>query len=246
MSIKVLLADDEEHVRQELEHIINQNEHFQIEGLAATGTEALQLLTTLKPDAVFLDIEMPGLTGIEIGNIINQMKEPPIIVYVTAYENYALEAFKVNALGYILKPISSEDVLSKIGLIQQLLIKSPPENQIHEQKSQSEIITYKDQNKFHIFEQRDIILAYAKDRSVYLRVKGKDYLYNQTLTTLESKLNAADFFRCHRNYLINIREINEITSWFNGTYLVTMKNAEDLNIIVSRTRMKEFKQKINL
>lgn len=248
MSIKVLIADDEEHVRIELEHIISRSKEFEILSLATNGTEALRLLTELKPDVVFLDIDMPGLNGIEVGNIVKEMKNPPFIVYVTAYEQYALDAFKVNAIGYILKPISSKAVLNKLDLIKQYILKPAQEknSSLDAKVHFNDRLSYKKDDRYVFFEQKDIILAYAKERSVYLRVKGTDYLYNNSLSSLANKLNKNYFFKCHRNYIINILEIQEVISWFNGTYLLDMNHSDGLNVIVSRNKVKDFKKLINL
>ena len=191
---------------------------------------------------------MPGLNGIEVGNIIHKMENPPYIVYVTAYDNFAFEAFQVNAVGYILKPISSQKVMSKIETVKNMILKNNLESQAGVMDS-SEVKTriyYKYNERFVFFDQEDLLYAYSKDREVYLRINGKDHLYNQSLTTLEEKLDSRLFFRCHRSYIVRVDAIREIVPWFNGTYLINMNENKESNIPVSRSKVKELKEWLDL
>src|SRR5690554_2004041 len=123
MKIRTLIADDEAHVREELEYIISKNDSFELIESASSGAQALKSIAEHQPALVLLDIEMPGLNGIEVGNIIHKMENPPYIVYVTAYDNFALEAFQVNAVGYVLKPISNQKVMSKLEAVKKMILK---------------------------------------------------------------------------------------------------------------------------
>ncbi|WMJ76879.1 MULTISPECIES: LytR/AlgR family response regulator transcription factor [unclassified Sedimentibacter] len=238
--INILIADDEEHVREELTYIVSKIQDFNVMPPVNNGTQVLKMLTNNKPDVLLLDIEMPGMDGIEIGKIIKEMQDPPYIVYVTAYDNYALDAFKVNAVGYILKPISEKDVRKKLDLVKRMIqTVEAKEHESNTESANNNRIAYKIDEKYIFFEQSDLMFAYAKDREVFLRIKEKDYLYNQSLTKLESKLDPSKFFRCHRNYIVNINEITEVTAWFNGAYLIKI---QDMNITVSRNRVKELKR----
>ena len=146
---KILIVDDEEHVRDELSYIISSIPDFQLLPAASSGTQALKILTQDKPAILLLDIEMPGLNGIEIGNFIKDMQSPPYLVYVTAYDHYALDAFKVNAVGYILKPISSKNVKAKLDMIKKMIQTSEHEDdQISHHLSKPNRISYRIGEKY--------------------------------------------------------------------------------------------------
>lgn len=248
MKIRTLIADDEAHVREELEYIISKNDSFELIESASSGAQALKSIAEHQPALVLLDIEMPGLNGIEVGNIIHKMENPPYIVYVTAYDNFALEAFQVNAVGYVLKPISNQKVMSKLEAVKKMILKNDSEDQqaavdTGEAKSR---IYYKLDERFVFFDQDDLLYAYSKDREVYLRIKGEDHLYNQSLSSLEEKLDPNLFFRCHRSYIVRIDAIREVSPWFNGTYLINMNEKKDSNIPVSRSKVKELKELLKL
>lgn len=248
LKIKTLIADDEAHVRAELEYIISKNDSFELLESASSGTQALKSIAENQPSLILLDIEMPGLNGIEVGNIIRKMENPPYIVYVTAYDNFALEAFQVNAVGYILKPISSQKVMSKIETVKNMILKNAMETQVGvvDSTDVKTRIYYKLNERFVFFDQEDLLYAYSKDREVYLRINGEDHLYNQSLTTLEEKLDPRLFFRCHRSYIVRVDAIREIVPWFNGTYLINMNENKESNIPVSRSKVKELKELLDL
>lgn len=247
MKIKTLIVDDEAHVREELEYIISQNDSFELLESVGSGEQALKKIVKYHPALVLLDIEMPGLNGIEVGNIIHKMDNPPYIVYVTAYDNFALEAFQVNAVGYILKPISNQNVMSKLEAVKKMVLKNDIENHLDDtvsDKSKSRI-HYKLDERFVFFDQDDLLYAYSRDREVYLRINESDHLYNQSLTSLEKKLDSKLFFRCHRSYIVKLDAIREVLPWFNGTYLINMNESKDSNIPVSRSKVKELKELLN-
>ncbi len=114
--MRVLITDDEEHVILELEYILQQIPEVEVLKSCFSGDEALESISRLKPDVVFLDIEMPGLSGIQLGHFLKSTKKPPYIIYVTAHEKFAVEAFKVGARGYVLKPFSEDDIREQIRL----------------------------------------------------------------------------------------------------------------------------------
>ncbi len=241
--IKILIADDEEHVREELSYIVESTPGFEVLSIAKSGTQVLSALNEQRPDLLLLDIEMPGMNGIEIGNILKMMQDPPYIIYVTAYDHYALDAFNVDAIGYILKPISEKNVKSKLDLIKRMIESgSDQKGRLSSKDIVSNKIVYKVDDRYIFLEQSDLLYAYAKDREVYLRMRDKEYHYNQSLSKLESKLNPGKFFRCHRNFIVSIDEITEVTPWFNGAYLLTIS---DTNITVSRSNVKELRRILN-
>ena len=242
----VLIADDEEHVRLEIEHLIKDTHWIRNVYFADNGIEALSIITEKKPKVVFLDIDMPGIDGIKLGQVTLQMSSPPYIIYITAYDQYAIEAFKVNALAYLLKPIDSIEMKSKLKHLEKIFFEEK-KDKIDGNKSVScRKITCKVDEKYIFFDQNDILLAYAKDRKVYLHLASGRELYGGTLSSLEEKLDKNHFMRCHRNFIVNISVIEEVSPWFNGTYILKMKNVDDINVIVSRNYIKNFKKRMSL
>lgn len=253
--IKAIVVDDELPAREELIYIFQSFKNIEIIGEASHGIEALELNRKLKPDLIFLDIEMPKYSGIDVARKI--MKEPhiPFIVFVTAYGEYALEAFEVNAIDYILKPISIErlsksmdkiihnmniertDYIDKLNkLIQDLKT---------EETKSSTRISVSDKGRLIPLNSSEIIYATIEEKNtVIFSEKGK-FETNYTLGELAEKLNMQNFFRSHKSYLINLDLIEVIEPWFNSTFNLKLKNTKE-NIPVSRSRSKEFRQIMNI
>ena len=242
----VLIADDEEHVHLEIEHLIAEIPWVKEIYFANNGIDALAAITEKQPKVVFLDIDMPGLDGIKLGQVISKMLNPPYIMYVTAYDKYALDAFKVNAVAYLLKPIDSVEFKSKIRHLEKSIFGEEETILESNDDNYAKKINCKVDDGYVFFEQKDIVLAYAKDRKVFLHSKGKIENYGGTLSSLEKKLDSKHFMRCHRNFIVNIDYLEEVSSWFNGTYILKVKGIEDLNVIVSRNYLKTFKKRMSL
>lgn len=243
MVVKVLLADDEDHICKELEYVLSQEANVEIVAICNDGDETLQSITQLKPDIVFLDIDMPGINGIKLGQYLKDFRHPTYIIYVTAYDKFAVEAFKVGAKGYILKPFAYEEVLEQlhaaIAYLEELqhsqtTKEPPPTRMLH--------IVGSADGKMYMFNQNDLLMLYAKDRSVFLRAKGKDYFSQKSLSELEGRLNPDLFFRCHRNYIVNLQKIKEIVPWFNSTYLLILDDNTKIEVPVSRSFIRRFKE----
>lgn len=249
MAVRVLIADDEPHVCLEVESILNQEKDVEIIAICATGDEALESICKLNPDVVFLDISMPGIDGIKLGHYLKQTKVQPYIIYLTAYDKYAVDAFKVGAKGYILKPFLDNDIKEQIGLaIDYVKEKKINMDRSNENISAKEGVTYisgKYKDKIIPINQQDLLMAYALNREVFLKFNDKDYLCNFSLTQLKSKLST-NFFHCHRNYIVNLDKVKEVIPWFNGTYMLIMDDVTRSEVPVSRSNVKELKKLLNM
>lgn len=243
MIYSVLIVDDEEHIRSQLEYIIGTSTLFQVCASCSNGTEALDKIMTLNPSIVLLDIRMSGIDGIKLGNILDRLKEKsPYVIYVTAYEEYAVKAMNIGARGYILKPFSDEDVLSALLRGVEALDKKRSHT-LH--PLQTKVATY-DEDKILFFNQSDIIMAVAKKRKVYMNVGDAEYISRYSLTELEKKLDSEMFFRSHRNYLINLQKVDNIAPWFNNSYIIHLKeNGKQFEVPLSRDNVKKFKMLMN-
>lgn len=233
--IKVLIADDEPHVCKELEFIIGRETELKIVKVCHNGSEALAQISKLQPEIVFLDIEMPGVNGIQLGYYLKSMKHQPYLIFVTAYGGFAVEAFKVGARGYILKPFSEEEVREQIRQAMEYLVRQHPAPAKVRDIPKTKI-PVQDNGKFRLIDQQEIILAYANDRVVYVRSGGEDFMVDFSLSELEGHLQSAFFVRCHRNHIVNINKVKEVIPWFNSTYMLVMEDGS--NVPVSRANVK--------
>ncbi|NLV89729.1 MAG: response regulator transcription factor [Tissierellia bacterium] len=252
--LKCLIVDDERPAREEILYILKEIGKVEVVGEASHGVEALELIEKLKPDVVFLDIQMPQMSGIEVAKRIVDQGYDLMIIFVTAYDQFAIEAFEVNAIDYLLKPIS-EDRLKKT--IQKIIShKSEREDlsydklsrlieDIRPTKASSPWISVYYNNKLIPIEIKDIIYATIEDKNtVIITEKGK-YGTNYTLNDLMEKLDPQIFFRSHKSYIINLKYIESIEPWFHSTYNINLKSVKD-TIPVSRSCSKKFREIMNI
>ena len=254
--VKVIIADDEKLMADELQTLLLEAyPDLLIVGIAHDGEEALRLVKNNKPDIVFVDIQMPGLTGIEVAEKLIAYEDPPAVVFATAYDEYALNAFAVNAIDYILKPYDETDIGRVMGKFEKMLTIStvtPKANGLKEQSKMSGIRKFSVEkgDRMEIIDSDKIELVYAKDRLVYLKtLDGEVYRAKFTLQEFESKLPADRFFRCHRNYIVNINQIKEIANWFNKGYLLILQKSvtgKSVEVPVGRAYAARLKEYIEL
>lgn len=252
--IRVITIDDEEPALEEINYVLNKNENVEIVGSFYDPLEALTKVEILKPDAVFLDIEMPEINGFSAAKEILKINSDISIIFATAFDQYAVEAFELNALDYIMKPVSEERIhltLNKIGSRGALINKN--NGNIIKKISSVEKTLKRKIDKIVFWKDEEIILL--KPHQVYYfttengditvateegRFKTKD-----TLDTWENKLEEHNFFRCHRSFLINLDKIKKLSPWFNNTYVIFLEDIDN-EIPLSRTRYKELKQIIGI
>ena len=233
--IKVLIADDEPHVCKELEYIIGMDDELKIIKICHNGADALEQISKLQPNLVFLDIEMPGLNGIQLGYYLKNMKQQPYLIFVTAYGKFAVEAFKVGAKGYVLKPFSEDEVREQIRQAVDF-INDRTAARKNSQNIPKTKIPVQDNGKFMLIDQQNILFAYANERAVYVHANGMAFMVDFSLAALESHLQKSMFIRCHRNHIVNITKVKEIVPWFKSTYLLVMEGG--INVPVSRAHVK--------
>lgn len=253
--IRTLIVDDEAPAREELKYILGKFQGIEIIAEAFHGEQALELNEKLKPDLLFLDIQMPKLNGIDVARRILDSLHRPYIVFVTAYEQYAIEAFEVNAVDYILKPVSEERMEKGMGKIMMNLANERKEY-YYKLRNLIDNMNYKAENnltRICVYEKgrlipldtKEIIYATVEDKNtVIVSSKGK-FIVNYTLSQLSDKLDKYTFFRSHKSFLINLNMIEVIEPWFNSTFNVTLKGA-NVKIPVSRSQSKEFKELMNI
>ncbi len=244
--MRTLIIDDERLARKELQTVLAGYDELEIIGEAANAEEARTKIEAERPDLIFLDIQMPGETGFELLESLNYL---PKVIFVTAYDEYALRAFEVNALDYLLKPIDEERLEEAV----KKLTTSVTEDEIAEDGgaeepegllSMDDQIFLKDGDKCWFVSLKDIKVFESEGN--YVRVFFDNYkpLILKSLNNLEKRLDEKDFFRINRKFIVNLKEIDHIEPWFNGGLQVRLKSGKTLE--VSRRQAAKFKDLLSL
>jgi two-component system response regulator LytT len=250
MKIKVMIAEDERLAREELEYMLSTIEDISLCPSATNGKELLNGYEEYLPDVVFLDIQMPELEGTAVAKYLLANKSSPLVVFTTAYDEYAVEAFRLNAIDYLLKPFSQERLEEALTRVRKQLAMlgndkhTEQHSQEHEKKQVSKgakmsKMLLDDGERFIVIDPKSVYYLMRDDRVVQIYTADKVYSSKLTLQELEEKLSSFNFFRCHRGYLVNLNYIQEIVPWFNGAYNLTLKNKEKTKIPVSRSSAKD-------
>lgn len=245
--MRILVVDDEMLARDELKYLLYRTKEVDIIDEAESVEEALEKLIESKPDLVFLDIQLSDDSGFEIANILKKMKQPPAIVFATAYDQYAIQAFEVDALDYILKPFDEERIVQAI--------KKFKKRKQHEMEEKQEVhapdvssgmkrLALPIDESIVLVNIEDIVYAGLLDGKVIVKTICDTYVTYDTLAMLEKKLPQMIFLRVHRSFIVNVNHISEIQPWFNSTYNLIMK--EDSKVPVSRTYAKELKKLLRI
>lgn len=241
--IKALIVDDEEPARQELRYYIEKAPDFSVCGEAAGGTEALELAASLRPDVVFLDIELWDLDGVEVARLLLKQPGPPLIIFATAYDAYAIQAFELNAIDYLLKPFTAERVATTLGRVRHYLKKheSPPLTALMRQlaavRPSTKIAAWKE-DRLLVVDPREIVYAEARGHQVLLKTSQGLLKFPGTLQELENKVGR-NFLRVHRSFIVNLDQVREVVPYFHGAYRLLLKDQEKTEIPVGRTYLKD-------
>ncbi|MDI6711080.1 MAG: LytTR family DNA-binding domain-containing protein [Bacillota bacterium] len=245
MKLKALIVDDEYPARQELRYALRKVEDVEVVGEAANAEEAMALIKALDYSILFLDISMPGMSGLELGAAIQEMKNPPYVIFVTAYDEYAVKAFEVNAIDYIMKPVEEKRLRQAINKVR----RATQEREGHEPAREEELppinidrITAEVNGKTVLVNKDDIVYAFTEQDKVYLKTYGEKLTTHFTLKELEARLDPSVFFRTHRCCLVNLRKVKEIIPFFSGTYTLVVDDKERTEVPLSRTQAKKLRR----
>lgn len=248
--LKTFIVDDEIIMCEALQRQLEQITDIEVIGIYHDGEDAINMVEKLKPDLVFLDIRMPGLTGLEMAAILEQKEDSPFIVFVTAYDEFALKAYEVDAMDYILKPFDPEDIERVMRKLRKHFSKGTKvkaKESLEREKSSDypqKFCAYKSEVMV-IVDSQTIQLFCAEDGDVFMITSsGEKYLLKQTLQEVEKKLDNRHFFRCHRNYIVNMDFVKQISPWFNRGYLLSLKGEKSIEVPVSRAHTKSLEQYI--
>jgi two-component system LytT family response regulator len=248
VSIRALIVDDEPLARERIRMLLDQEHGVEIVDECGNGTEALRGIEQLAPDLVFLDVQMPELTGFEVLDRLD-VARMPVIVFVTAYDQYALKAFEVCALDYLLKPFDRERFgralgraraeldRRKSGQVNEQVLKLLSE--LNQSKKYVEKLIVRASGRVLFLRADEIDWIEAAGNYVRLHTGKQDHLYRETMTKLEAQLNPERFARIHRSTIVNVERIKELQPWFRGDYQVVLREGQKLTLSRSyRSRLK--------
>ena len=261
MVIRTVVVDDERPARNELCFLLEQLDDVDVVGQASNGIDAMQVIREQKPDLVLLDIQMPGRTGFEVTRELLVRKMNTQVVFVTAYDQYAIEAFEVNAVDYILKPVEANRLEQSIERARHRLTSGRGTDptgvadqqlervlqQVSQRQTRRERIALKVGERFQLIPSDDIIYASLVDDAITVVAGGLTGTSNfRTLDELQSNLDPEIFWRVHRSHLVNINKVKEIVPWFSRNYILKMKDAKATEIPVSRAQTKRLREYLSL
>ena len=263
MTLKILVVDDEQLARAELCYQLEQVPEAEVVGQAGNGLEALAAIDRHDPDLVFLDVQMPGLGGFELARrLLERQEEAPALVFVTAYDQHAIEAFEVNAVDYLLKPVEASRLEQALERARRRIeagrasstAPGPLNGQLEKivkmmagRQSRREQVAIKVGERFLLVQAEEIIFASLADESINIvtgQVSGTSNY--RTLDDLQARLDPEVFWRVHRSHLVNINKIKEIVPWFSRNYILRMKDAKGTEIPVSRAQTKRLREYLKL
>lgn len=246
MSMRVLIVDDEPLARDELAYLLGKCEGVSAIAQADSIEEALGTMLEDPVDLIFLDIHLTNESGLSLAAKINRLKKPPMIIFATAYDDYAVKAFELNATDYVLKPFELERIQQAVkkayGQYRKQRIGEPETPK--QQDTGLQVLPIQMDERIYILQVPEIIAIGIENGETTIYTKNMEYIIHEPLSALEKKIGGHPFLRVHRAFLINLKEIKEIQPWFNHTFQLTMSNG--LKTPVSRSYMKDFKEKVGI
>jgi len=240
--MKAIIIDDERLARQELKNLLAPYPELQIVGEANNAETAIELIKQEKPDVIFLDIQMPGKNGFDL---LEEISGVPEVVFVTAYDEYAIRAFEVNALDYLLKPVQSTRLAETVKKLLNKDISEKAENKEQTQAlNDNDQVFVKDGDKCWFVKLNDIRLFESEGNYVRVYFDKNRPLILRSLNNLDERLNNKTFFRASRKHIVNLKWVESIENWFNGGLMVKLKGGEQVEI--SRRQASKLKDMMSL
>jgi two-component system, LytTR family, response regulator LytT len=274
--LRAVLVDDEQLARDELGYLLGQVGGVEVIGQAGNGIEALTTIDRLQPDVVFLDVQMPGLTGFEVARRMLEGRAASHIIFVTAYDQHAIEAFEVNAVDYLLKPVDQARLETAVQRVRrrikvERLGEHAAESSVTdagtgagtgkglndqlekilqlvaERQNRRERLAIRVGERFLLVQAEDIVCASLADETITVTTSQHIGTSNyRTLDELQTRLDPDVFWRVHRSHLVNINKIKEIVPWFSRNYILRMKDDKSTEIPVSRTQTRRLREYLKL
>lgn len=248
--IRTLIVDDEKLARDRLAAFLRKFDDIELVGQAKNGLEAVRQIEEENPDLVFLDVQMPGLDGFAV---LKAVKKSPHVVFATAFDEYAIQAFEVHAADYLLKPISRSRLEEAVRRVRQRLSGQTPAVRVEELVRALEARERRFLTQIPVHRGRQILVLpvgqilwfEVEYRLVYAHVDGARYMTNFTLKELEEKLDPDLFFRAHKSRLVNLHHVRAIVPWFGGRYKLVMRDEAGSEVELSRAQGRELRGRMN-
>ena len=252
MNIRALIVDDEPLAREWVRSAVAEDPELEVLGECGDGFEAAEAIRRLKPDLVFLDVQMPGLDGFGVLEALSP-EEIPAVVFVTAFDQYAVRAFEAQAVDYLMKPFSKERVEEAVRRVRELVKGRSLDDfresisrlveKIRRDRSFPEWVLLKAEGKNVFVKVREIDWIESSRNNVRIHVGPTIYLLHETTSAIASRLDPRKFLRIHRSSIVNIERIKELHPWFNGDYAVVLRDGTQLTLSSSyRDRLKELRR----
>ena len=259
MSLSAVIVDDEQLARDELAFLLKNVGDIDVVAQGKNGLEAVNLIKEYNPDLVFLDVQMPGLDGFGvIKKLLDKRVSLPQIVFATAFDQYAVKAFEVNAVDYLLKPFDKKRVAQSVQKARERVESTGPQpdkfetlvKMLEAQKSSATKILLKATGRLFLVDQKDICHASIEDGVITVVTAGVNGMEGvSNCRTLEELLDSLDpnlFWRAHRSFLVNINRIREVVPWFKSSYQLRMDDKKQTEIPVSRAQTKRLRELFGL
>jgi len=250
-TLTAMIVDDEKLAQDELAYLIKAFEDIELVGLAGNGLEAVELIGKLEPDLVFLDVQMPGLDGLGVVRKLRERNvELPHIIFTTAFDQYAVEAFRLEAMDYLLKPIEQarlEETLERARRViheRQKVTVPEPSPRLAPQRTK---LLVRNSNRNFIVDAQEMVYATIENGLITLVTSTMEGHSNyKTIEDLQANLDRDTFWRVHRSYLVNINKIREVVPWFKSSFQLRMDDKKQTEIPVSRVQTKRLRELLKL
>ncbi|MGZ3904879.1 MAG: LytR/AlgR family response regulator transcription factor, partial [Bacteroidia bacterium] len=225
--MRAIIVDDERLARQELKSLLAEHKDIEIIAECTNAAEAKEKVAALKPDVVFLDIQMPGKNGLELAQ---ELTPVPELVFITAHDEFALRAFEVNALDYLLKPIQPERLQEAIKKLMSKEEGEPMSEEFRTVLTDEDQVFLKDGERCWFVKLANVRLFESEGNYVRVHFENSRPLILRSLNNLEQRLSPNSFFRASRKHIVNLRWIENIEPWFNGGLMVKLRGGEQIEI----------------
>ena len=239
--MRTLIVDDEAPARERLKRLLAGISGVDLVGEAVDGPQAVEMIETLSPDLVLLDIQMPGLDGF---SVIETLENPPSVIFVTAYDEHAIRAFEVNALDYLLKPFSRVRLVKAIHRAQTALVEEqafatrlrPLLDSLAAQGRYLTRLAVRDRDRIRVLDADEIDWIGLEGEQGMVHVGAEAYPVRRTLTELASRLDPTTFFRAHRSAIVNLNRVQEVIPWFKGSHKLRLTTGAQVDLSRAQAR----------
>ena len=242
--MKAIIVEDEFLAQQELSWMIQHHSKIEIEACFDDGLDVLKYLQQHRVDVIFLDINIPSLDGMLLAQNIHQFAHKPLIVFITAWKEHAVEALELEAFDYILKPYQESRIVTMLNKLEATAQAQQAVSHLTATPAPQTVNLIKDE-RIIVTDVNDIYYVEAHEKLTFVYTRRESYVMSMNITEFCSRLPEQQFFRCHRSFCVSLSKIREIEPWFNNTYLLKLRDLE-FQVPVSRSKVKQFRQLMRL